>query len=131
MPMLIAIIAGFMILLAGGLAFIMKRSRGLGAFHARRLKALWARLETNPTPALKVIEADKILDEALKMLGYDGSLGEKLKKAGPRFSDIDGLWSAHKLRNRLAHELNAKPSDAEVRTALTAFKRGLKDLGIQ
>ena len=54
-----------------------------------------------------------------------------MKKAGQLFSDRNGIWSAHKLRNRIAHELDVKVSEKETRTALTQFKKALRDLGIK
>lgn len=93
------------VILMLGLTIIIKlsRRRRLTSFHSAKLKQLWAQMETNPNPAMKVIEADKILDQALKYLGFEGSLGDKLKTAGPRFSDLNAVWSAHKLRNRIWH----------------------------
>jgi len=75
-----------------------------------------------------VMDADKLLDYSLKCYGYEGTLGEKLKMAKGRFSDLDGVWSAHKLRNTLAHELVELSKD-DGRHALKQFKRALNDLG--
>lgn len=75
-----------------------------------------------------IIDADKVLDYALARKGFQGSVGEKLKKAGPRFSDVNGVWRAHKYRNKLAHELGGVKFD-EARDALSQFKRALNDLG--
>ena len=82
--------------------------------------------EKNSTVAL--FEADKLLDLALKKIGYTGSLGEKLKKAERLFSDINGIWFAHKLRNRLAHEMNVRVSNGDIEKALKLLKKGLQDL---
>ena len=76
-----------------------------------------------------ILDADKLLDYALGKKGYMiGSIGEKLKKAGPRFSDLNGVWRAHKFRNRLAHELT-EVNKEEAKDALKQFKRALNDLG--
>ncbi|MEK7462133.1 MAG: hypothetical protein AAB618_01000 [Patescibacteria group bacterium] len=55
---------------------------------------------------LAIIEADIILDDALKSLGYaGGSLGERLKSISTtQLSTLDEAWEAHKVRNRIAHE---------------------------
>lgn len=79
-------------------------------------------------PARRVVEADIVLDHALKGLGYQGQFGEKLKKMGVRFSNLDAVWKAHKLRNRIAHEPGVSIADAEAEQALRAFERALKDL---
>lgn len=77
-----------------------------------------------------VMDADKLLDAVLKKKGYSGSLGDKLKAARPLFSDIDGVWAAHKLRNQLAHELSLTFDQQEARKALNHFERALRDLGV-
>jgi len=77
-----------------------------------------------------VVEADMMLDELLGKKGYSGTMGEKLKKAGPAFTNVNDVWSAHKLRNRLVHELNMKVSAGEAKTALNHFARAFKDLGL-
>jgi hypothetical protein len=55
---------------------------------------------------LAIIEADIILDEALKSRGYAGnSLGERLKSISPsQLASLSEAWEAHKVRNRIAHE---------------------------
>ncbi len=55
---------------------------------------------------LAIIEADVILDEALKQIGYaGGSLGERLKSISTtQLSTLNEAWEAHKVRNRIAHE---------------------------
>lgn len=54
---------------------------------------------------LAIIEADIILDEALKERGYGGvSLGERLKSISPnQLQSLDAAWQAHKVRNQVAH----------------------------
>lgn len=91
----------------------------------------WKNVESQPNPTLKLVEADKILDEALRLLGYEGSLGDKLKKAGPRFSDLNGVWWAHKLRNRAVHDLTSAPNKEEIDRAIVIFRLALSDLGVK
>ncbi len=93
------------------------------------IEKAWQKVKAQENPTLKLVEADKILDEALRLLGYTGSLGEKLKAAGPRFSDINGVWWAHKLRNRAVHDLTSAPSKEEIERALGIFRIALADLG--
>lgn len=111
--------------------FIKRKKKGLSVkdiqyvrFHFEKIHS---ELEKNPKNA--VIDADKLLDFALGKRGFGGNLGEKLKKAGPLFSDLNGVWNAHKLRNRIAHELG-EINKSEAKMALDSFKRGLKDLGV-
>ena len=92
----------------------------------------WIRIidSFHANPVQSVLDADKLLDYALSQHGFVGSVGEKLKKAGARFSDLDAVWRAHKLRNKLAHELGGVPKH-DTKAALSHFKRALNDLGAQ
>ena len=75
MGIVFMVVFGIVILMLG-LTIIIKlsRRRRLTSFHSEKLKQLWAHVEANQNPAMRVIEADKILDEALKYLGFQGSL---------------------------------------------------------
>jgi 5'-deoxynucleotidase YfbR-like HD superfamily hydrolase len=90
----------------------------------------WARIMSFSDQKHAVMEADKLLDVVLKKRGYQGSLGEKLKRHGKVFSDLNALWAAHKLRNRLAHELNFRLSEAEAKQAMRTFRKAFEDLGL-
>ena len=114
-------------------AIVVWRRKQMRSFSSQELtyiKSHWIRIidSFNTNTAGAIIDADKILDYALSRKGFVGSVGEKLKKAGPRFTNLDGVWRAHKYRNKLAHELGGiKIEDA--RDALAQFKRALNDLG--
>ena len=91
---------------------------------------LLSRVKTPEGMALAVIDADKLLDEALKRKGYKGkTMGERLVAAQRALSNNDGVWYAHKLRNRLVHEPNARLRRSEAKNALAGIKQGLQDLG--
>lgn len=55
---------------------------------------------------LAIIEADALLEEMVKKMGYEGStLGEMLKNIEPSdFTTINDAWEAHKIRNQIAHQ---------------------------
>ncbi len=80
-----------------------------------------------------IMEADKLFDQVLRQRGVAGeTMGERLKSARTYFSDRsvnDAVWSAHKLRNALAHEMGFDLVASQARDALAGFERGLKDLG--
>lgn len=83
----------------------------------------------NTTWPLAVMDADKLLDEALKKSRMKGrTMGERLVAAQRRLSDNDGVWYGHKLRNRVAHE-DTKLKQDDVQAALRGFRQALKDLG--
>ncbi len=79
---------------------------------------------------LAVVNADKLLDKAMRDLRFKGqTMGERLKSHPKSFSNINAIWSAHKLRNRIAHESNLSVSAEEAKRALHDLKNGLRDLG--
>jgi hypothetical protein len=68
-----------------------------------------------------IIDCDSMLDELLIQLGYPGeTLGERLKSCSrAQFPDLDAAWSAHKVRNQIAHPTAGWKLDQ--RTALTTY----------
>lgn len=90
----------------------------------------WDEIEKLESSTLAVLKADSLVDEALKHANIKGgTMGERLNNSVGFIKDINAVWSAHKLRNVIAHEHDAKPSPAECQRALRQFKRALKDLG--
>ncbi len=81
--------------------------------------------------AMVVIQGDKLLDKALCQMGVQGrTMGDRLKKIGDaKFSEINKVWNAHKLRNRIAHESDFQPDFKQAKNALATYKQALKDLG--
>lgn len=79
-----------------------------------------------------IIEADNLLDEALRMGGVKGaSLGDKLKQlTEDDLKNIDEIWEAHKLRNKIAHEADFKMNRDTAERALGVYERTFQDLGI-
>jgi hypothetical protein len=79
---------------------------------------------------LAIINADKLLDEALKQCRYKGkTMGERLVAAQHDLSDNDGVWFGHKLRNKLVHEDIDKLKKRQVQKVLLGFRQALRDLG--
>lgn len=80
--------------------------------------------------ALSVLNADKLLDQALQDKGCGGkTMAERMKVATPKWSDANSVWRAHKLRNQIAHEDGFTINYETARQALTAFKQALKQIG--
>lgn len=79
---------------------------------------------------IAVIEADKMLDDVLKRIGYAGAdMGERLKQITPnQLSSIDDIWQAHKTRNRIAHEPDFLLTQSQAKRAVEIFQRVLEDL---
>ena len=96
----------------------------------RRQWAKVRRLVGNKEPQFAVIEGDKVFDNALKQLGFKGeTMGDRLKSAQPSIKNINDVWSAHKLRNRLVHEPDVDISMRDVQTALSSFEKALRQMG--
>jgi len=102
--------------------------RRLSAQQRKTIEQLWERMLKLDDPVRRVMEADSIFDKALTEIGYQGSLGEKLKEAGPRFYNLDAVWAAHKLRNHLAHQPGNSVKQKEMETAVRVLKRAIESL---
>ena len=82
------------------------------------------------TQQFAVLQADKLLDRALRERGFAGStMGERMTSASRVFTRREMVWASHKLRNRIAHEDSVQLSSKLTQRALNSFKRALKDLG--
>lgn len=80
--------------------------------------------------SLTVLNADKLLDQALKERGVKGeTMGERMKTAKDTWTNANSVWTAHKLRNQIAHESDVQVNYDDARRALAAFKQALKDVG--
>lgn len=80
--------------------------------------------------ALSVLNADKLLDQALQDKGCGGkTMAERMKVVTPKWSDANAVWRAHKLRNQIAHEDGFTVSYESARQSLAAFKKALKEIG--
>lgn len=79
---------------------------------------------------LAILNADKLLDRALKERGYKGStMGERMTSAGRVLTKREAVWAAHKLRNKIAHEDGVRLNPKLTRQAMASIKYALKDLG--
>jgi hypothetical protein len=93
----------------------------------RDLQKLCASKDTWPDA---IINADKLLDEALKKRHFSGkSMGERLTKAQRVINDNEGVWFGHKLRSKLENDMTAKLKETDVKQALVGIRQALKDLG--
>ena len=79
-----------------------------------------------------VIEGDALVDDALKKAGFSGeSMGDRLTNIQPgQIQNLDALWEAHKIRNRLAHDSGYFLRYAEAKRAVNQFEKVLKELGV-
>jgi hypothetical protein len=78
---------------------------------------------------LAIIEADKMLDDLLSTLGYQGmTMGDKLLKVekGDMLS-LDEAWEAHKVRNRIAHENDYQLPEREARRVISMYEKVFRE----
>jgi len=101
------------------------------AYQARFLEIENKLNKDNPATFMTtVIEADKLLDKALIEAGAPGkTMGDRLKRSGSRFTNLNAVWRAHKLRNAIAHESGLEVGYKQAANALAIYKQALKDLG--
>ncbi len=79
-----------------------------------------------------LITSDKLLDVALKGSVTGENFAERLKNSKDRFEwdFYQKIWSAHKLRNNLVHEVNFDPQHFVIREAVNTIKKALSQLGV-
>jgi len=135
--------AGIIFVIFGlNIFYKIKRRLGLFAlpkqFPKKKLIKRWERIEKklklgNGTELkLAVIEADNFFDNILKRIGYSGKdMGGRLKKINSsQMANINDIWSAHKIRNNIVHDIDYKliPLDAEL--AVGAYRKALEELEV-
>jgi transposase len=126
------------VIIIGGLLFALIGLTKKGSKHLNmeQYRVKWLSIEQQlkkDQPAsfsLCVLNADKLLDQALRERGLKGqTMAERMKSGAQLFSNRNNLWTAHKLRNRIAHETDVRVSYDDARYALSYFKQALKDVG--
>ena len=77
-----------------------------------------------------IIEADKLLDKALKKRKFKGkSMGERMVAAQRIFTDNDGVWFAHNLCKKILTNDDFPLKEEDVKEALLGFRQALRDIG--
>ena len=82
---------------------------------------------------LAVIEADVMLDDLMKRLGYLGdTLGERLRSAdSATFRSLQEAWEAHRVRNQIAHEgSDFVLTQREARRIIDLFRQVFQEHGV-
>jgi K+ transporter len=130
---LAAVAVAILLMLIFGAAWLARRtsrSRLNTDYFAQRWQELQKKCGDSTTWPLAIIDADKLLDEALRKSHAKGkTMGERLVTVQRMLSNNDSVWYAHKLRNKLVHEQYDNLKERDVREALMGFRQALKDLG--
>jgi len=81
---------------------------------------------------LAVLEADKILDEILRMAGYGGkNLDERLEEMSPdEFSNLEELKQVHKFKHRISNEPDLVITFNEAQIAVDIYKKVFQELDL-
>lgn len=125
-----AVVALLLIVLGTGFLLRRKPKHLNQAHFQQRWQELQKLCKDKSTWPLAVIDADKLLDEALKKSKYKGkTMGERLVSAQRDIKNNDEVWFGHKLRNRLVHETDVTLTERSVKDALIGIRGALKDLG--
>lgn len=134
--LMIAFLIGI-VLIGGGILFLLAHGRKDGKnLDVDKYRTQWIKIERQlvrdqeASYHLTILNADKLLDQALRQRGFKGeTMGERMRSAKESWSSANNVWSAHKIRNQIAHEPDVKVRYEDARRSLAAFKQGLKDLG--
>jgi hypothetical protein len=120
-----------MVILVVVAGIFARRGRKLNAaYYEKKWNELQKLLKDTATWPLAIIDADKLLDQALKDRRFKGkTMGERLVAAQREIKYNDEVWFGHKLRNKLVHESDIKLRERDVKDALLGIKAALKDLG--
>lgn len=126
------------ILIVAGLLFavITLTKKGVVQLDVDKYRVKWMAIEQQlkkdqeASYHMTILNADKLLDHALKARGVKGeTMGERMKNARDTWHDANAVWTAHKLRNQIAHEADVRIDYNDTRRALAGFKQALKDIG--
>jgi hypothetical protein len=112
---------------------LIKRRKKLNVDrYTERWKDLQQNCASRKTWPQAIIDADDLLNDALKCLRYKGkNTGERLVSAQRSLSSNDTVWVGHKLRSRM-EEPNIdvrKLKKKDIVIALSGFREALRDLG--
>jgi hypothetical protein len=129
---LIAAIAVLVVIAA--IVVVVIRRRAPKALNTEQFQAKWREMQkllgSKDTWKQAIVEADTILDEALKKKRFSGkNMGERLTKAQRLISDNENVWFGHKLRKQIESEPESKLKEKDVKQALIGIRQALKDLG--
>lgn len=121
----------FVVIIFAAIVFNIRRPKKL---KGDRFLASWRHLQTycrdTSTWPQAIIEADKLLDAALKKRKLKGkTMGARMVAAQRIFTDNDDMWYAHNLAKKLAAGNDIKLKESDVKNALLGFRTALRDIG--
>lgn len=133
--MTLLFLLGILVVAVGLIIIISLTRRTPKGLDKEQYQEEWLKLENSlsddtTTQHMAIINADKLLDRALKERGFKGeTMGERMSAASRQFTKRDAVWGAHKLRNKVAHENDVRINLSLTRRVFASYKQALKDLG--
>jgi len=135
-PVVVVVLIVIVLLAVFMLIFLSTTRKHVDELNKKEYTAEWERIigsvdtGNSSTLQMAILDADKLLDKALKQIGTPGvTMGDRLKVSSHKFSKINDVWYAHKVRNQVAHEADFKLNVMTARKVLAIFKRSLRELG--
>ncbi len=131
LPIIFAVLA---LVLVGGLFLLAKPKKSAWKDKAlANLAELENRIQSGDFLHKKsaLIDADKLLDFVMKSSGLRGeTMGDRLKNAEKRFERnmYNKIWEAHKLRNRLVHEIDSNFNENVIRNGFSDLRAAIRKL---
>lgn len=79
---------------------------------------------------MAIIEADKLVDEILKRMGFMGEhMADRLEKLRVEdYKSLNDLWRAHKVRNEIVHSADFSISPHDAKDILGIYEKFLKEI---
>lgn len=116
-----------MLLLALGYYFLFVMQRKPAAWKLELAKRYRKLTALDLDKRMLLLELDKLTEYALKQRfnAKDKSFGAILKQQHKKFGrqDLDAIWAAHKLRNKLVHDIDFNPRPSELNHAIILYKK--------
>ncbi|MBR2840092.1 hypothetical protein IKE82_02065 [Candidatus Saccharibacteria bacterium] len=125
--LIVAVLVFMAIMLTGKRGYHFNKE----AYQTRFLEIENKLKKENPaTYAITIINCDKLLDKAMIEMGVPGkTMGDRLKRGGGKFTNLNAVWRAHKMRNAIAHETDLEISYKQAYNAVAIYKQALQDIG--
>ena len=110
----------------------LKSRRGLSHQDQALVTAKWREVEKLMEQGRSkeaIFDADKLLYFIFRKMNFSGeTFADRLKAAEKFLPNYQDIWGAHKLRNKLAHEIDFQPSLHEAQQAIATFARAIRKL---
>jgi hypothetical protein len=98
--------------------------------YTKKWKALQKNCATRKTWPQAIVDADNLLDEALRQRKFKGkTTGERLVAAQHTLTENEDIWFSHKMRDSIVKEDVRRLKKQDILDALSGFRQALKDLG--